>query len=284
MSERWCACPIDVGHYFSYPFSESRLERAVNDISVYMIVIVWAVAILLGVRAFAWWWLRIGRRQQRAMKMLTGYLVNVKNGDTGAAKVFGAEGRENLANEAANTLMPRIVSPSPLIALRECVGHYGYEYARYGVLVHKSKIGEISIIDGAPGVTGELCHHLHACVESTAVSPEFREELQAAGENLTDDDILAACQIRFIQFCTLFTAAVIACSEFEPEDGSVKWATSMLRHLAAFHEDQFREQVGLPSVLEATRGFAGLKHATILYPVFRGEPDPERSWHTACSQ
>lgn len=253
-----------------------------NAAPVYMMVIVWTAAIIIGIGAFVWW-LRIGRKQRRAMKKLTAYLVSVRNGDVSPAQAFSAEGRENMANEAARMLMPRIVSSSPLVALREYIGHYGDEYARYGVLIHKSKIGEISIIDGAPGVTGELCHHLRNCVESTAVSTEFREELRAAGDSLTDDDILAACQIRFIQFCTLFTAAVIACSEFE-SDRTVNWASAMLGHLAAFHEDMFREQVGLPSVLEATRGFAALEHATILYPVFRGESDPERSWRVAYKQ
>jgi hypothetical protein len=172
-------------------------------------------------------------------------------------------------------------APNRKMACRKCLCESVSGMARYWVLIMKPPPEpEESGFRGLPGITGELYPHL---LELAKKDTHLREGfLGVSGNELTWNDVYDFALIQYwLNYIWAMAANHMRISEMDDSssDEDKDWFKPLLHAMCAWQEGIYRQELGMPSVLDSG-GLTpvALQYSSLLNMVMNGFEQPYVEW------
>lgn len=192
---------------------------------------------------------------------------------SGVLSGMSEEVQQKIISDLYHKIRTILASENPLLALREKISIYVDLLTSLQVIAMDEQEKRTYYADCAY-VSGELLQHVRLCSEHN----KELAELVWKYPDLTDNDIIGFCNRRRMVHLYFLNGLNCLRAEFDDFDHTKDWLLPFVKAMLIWHEDTYRRNLKLPSLLPNT--LDGLILCSFSSFVESGESNPYFAWHS----
>jgi hypothetical protein len=180
------------------------------------------------------------------------------------------QAKQRLINGMTQQLAGALQSPNPIMAIREGLIGFSYQYAQVHVLSLTEDEKSETFYAENPYITGQLHHRIDEAAEHVEELAQHKWEAQASGQDLID--FANGRSIVYLYFMNAFNLARMEIGDKSDPD----WFKPLVEADLVWVENTMREKLGLP--LSVKDKFEALAYSSMSNMVENGSSNPFYEW------
>jgi hypothetical protein len=189
---------------------------------------------------------------------------------------FKEESKIKIIEDFSNQIIGICQTENPLLAMREALAGYSFEYIKFHILALNEKDKDIHYGKDCMDISGQLYKHID---KATDCQDDLRE-LKWKHPDIKNEELISFCNTRSVLYLYYVNGLNYVRLEFKDYDEEKDWLKPFLKSMAIYEEDNIRKHIGLPSLLSGK--FDGLMHSTFANFVMSNCKNPYFEWEMAC--
>lgn len=193
-------------------------------------------------------------------------------------KAFNDKAKERIVSDFYTTISEIAKAENPFLTFRQYVAAYSAQGAEWGVLSLTEEEKVQMPYASNPYISGSL----HRVIHKAADHVDELRELVWKHADISHDELVDFCNTRGLVAMYYVNGFNLLRLEFDDVDHEKDWYKPFQHAMLVWKEDQFREELGMPSLFPDDLG--GFKYSLFHKYVSEGHKNPYYTWEMALKE